>query len=261
MTKVANRLFVCFCVATSLAFSSGISAQQSDPSSQPMPKDARTRAIAHTDLGALYFRNGDLIVALEEFTLAAAIDPDYATAFSLRGLVLSRLQEYVSAEKDFQRAMSLDGRNPDIYNNYGWHLCQTGKERESITYFEQAYRNPAYRTPAIAYMNAGSCYSKLNELDLAEEALRMSLRLAPNSSQTLFHLANISYKRENFDAAKKYLTDAMRSANPGPDMLWLALRIEHKLGNAVDAQSFESQLRRIFPESDEYQELRKGNFE
>ncbi len=263
-----KRLMRCGAAIVLSVLSSWVAAQQqvslppgATSAVLPAPKDARTRAIAHAELGSLYFQNGDLIIALEEMTLAAAIDPDYAPAFSSRGLILYHLSELASAEKDFQRAIDLDERNPDINNNYGWFLCQTGRAKESLAYFEKAYRTPVYQTPAIAYRNAGNCNAKLNDLDAAEDALRKSLRLAPNNPQTLFYLANVSYLRGNFDAAKKQLGDAIRQVDPGPDFLWLALRVERRLGNQSDEQSYTAQLRRKFPDSTEFQEFLKGNFE
>ena len=267
MKAIMNKVFSCLCCAFALlAFSLPVQAQQSvsssgDTYSPPVPKDVRTRAKAHTELGSLYFQNGNLIVALEELTLAAAIDPEYATAFSTRGLVLYHVREFESAEKDFRRALSLEGRNPEINNNYGWFLCQTGKARESITYFERAFQNPMYQTPGVAYMNAGACYIKLGELDRAEDALRKSLQLSPEDPQVLFHLAHVYYKRGNSDAAKKHLTDAVRQMDPGPEMLWLLLRVERRLGNRSDEMSLAAQLRRKYPDSPEYQELLKGNFD
>ena len=267
MTTSLNMRLARFCAATLLsgfALLAGAQQQMPDPagmSPSPMPKDARTRAKAHTELGALYFQDGNLIVALEELTLAAAIDPDYAPALSTRGLVLYYVKEFDSAEKDFRRALSLEERNPEINNNYGWFLCQTGRAKESIAYFERAYRNPMYQTPANAYLNAGACHIKTNELDLAEDALRRSLRLMLKNPQALYYLADVSYRRGNFDAARKHLTEAARLVEPGPEMLWLSLRVERRLGNQADERSLATQLRRKFPDSAEYQELLKVNFE
>lgn len=267
MTTAVSNWFARFCAAALLsgfALSAGAQQPLPDPagfSASPLPKDPRTRAKAHTELGALYFQDGNLIVALEELTLAAAIDPDYAPALSTRGLVLYYVKEFDSAEKDFRRALSLEERNPDINNNYGWFLCQTGRAKESIAYFERAYRNPMYQTPANAYLNAGACYIKTGQLDQAEDALRKSLRLAQDSPQALYYLADVSYRRGNFDAARKQLTDAGRLVEPGPEMLWLSVRVERRLGNQADERSLTAQLRRKFPDSAEYQELLKGNFE
>ncbi|MDR1935951.1 MAG: type IV pilus biogenesis/stability protein PilW [Candidatus Accumulibacter sp.] len=270
MTKVLSKGFACFCALTLLlsGFAPRAGAQQPAPEqattdlpTSPMPKDPRTRAKAHTELGSLYFQDGNLIVALEELTLAAAIDPDYAPAFSTRGLVLFYVRELDSAEKDFQRALSLDEKNPEINNNYGWFLCQTDRAKESIEYFERAYNNPMYQTPGNAYLNAGACYIKIDELDRAEDALRKTLRLMPGHPQALYHLADVYYHRGNFDAARKQLMEVLNLVDPEPEILWLLLRVERRLGNKADEQSLTLQLRRRFPDSPQYQELLKGNYE
>jgi type IV pilus assembly protein PilF len=266
MTTAVNKGFVCFLAVLLLSGFAPPALAQQPPASEelpslPTPKDSRTRAKAHTELGALYFQDGNLIVALEELTLAAAIDPDYAPAFSTRGLVLFYVKEFESAEKDFQRALDLDESNPEINNNYGWFLCQTGHEREAIQYFERAYKNPLYQTPANAYLNAGACLIKLDELDAAQDTLEKSLRLMPGNPQIIYHLADISYRRGNFDAARKRMSEVVRMIEPGPEMLWLLLRIERRLGNRADERSLATQLRRKFPDSAEYQELLKGNYQ
>ena len=157
-----------------------------DKQTSGKPKDIHTRAKLHTELGALYFQNGNLIVALEELTIATSINPNYAPAYSTRGLVLYYLKEFDSAEKDFQRALNLDDKDPEINNNYGWFLCQIGKEKDSIGYFRKALENSLYQTPEIAFLNLGACQIKIGEVDVAEESIRKSLRFAPDHPQALF---------------------------------------------------------------------------
>ena len=236
--------------------------QSSDAPTQAVPKDITTRAKLHTELASLYFQNGNLIVALEELTLAIAINPDYAPAYALRGVVLYHIKEFPSAESDFQKALKLNARDPEINNNYGWYLCQTGKEKESIDYFLKAIRDPLYQTPEIAHLNAGDCHIKLGELDQAEEYLRRTLRFSPGDLQAQYHLAVIGYKRSNFDAARMYLMEVIKNMpEPTPEVLWLLLRVERKLGDKTAEDSLAARLRRKFPDSPEYQELMKGNFE
>lgn len=225
------------------------------------PKDVVTRAKLHTELGALYFQSGNLIVALEELTIATAINPDYAPAYSTRGLVLYYIKELASAESDFKRALSIADNDPEINNNYGWFLCQTGKERESIPFFDKAMKNPLYQTPGLAYLNAGACYIKLRELETAEEHIRKSLRLMPENSQALFELAHILYLKGNHDAALEYLKRVTRSGEPSAEVLWLYLRVERRLGDSSAENSLAAQLRRKYPDSPEYQEFLRGNFE
>lgn len=225
------------------------------------PKDVHTRAKLHTELASLYFQSGNLIVALEELTIAISINPNYAQAYSTRGLVLYYIKEFESAEKDFQRALSLNDKDPEINNNYGWYLCQTGKAKESINYFLKAIRNPLYQTPEIAHLNAGACYLKLGELDLAEDFVRKTVRFSPDNLQASFQLAEISYKRGNYDAAREQLMGVVRKMEPTAEMVWLLLRIERHLGNKAAEASLATQLRRKYPDSPEYQALLKGSFE
>lgn len=232
-----------------------------DGTSLGTPKDIVTRAKLHTELASLYFQSGNLIVALEELTIATSINPDYAQAYSTRGLVLYQIRELDSADKDFRKALSLAEKDPEINNNYGWFLCQVGREKESIAYFQKAMKNPLYQTPEIAYLNAGACYIKLGDLDAAEEHIRKSLRLRRDYPQALFRLAQVLYKRGNYDGAREHLKNAVRTIDPDAEMLWLYLRVARRLGDADSADSLAAQLRRKFPDSPEYQELLKGNFE
>ena len=225
------------------------------------PKDVYTRAKLHTELGSMYFQNGNLIVALEELTIAISIDPNYAQAYSTRGLVLYYIKEFASAEKDFQRALDLDAKDPEINNNYGWFLCHTGKEKESIAYFQRAINNPLYQTPETAYLNVGACYIQLGDLASAEEYVRKNLRFARDNPPALFQLARINYLRGNYDAARAHLKNVVRQTDPDAETLWLSLRVERRLGDRSAEESLIAQLRRKYPDSFEYQEFLKGNFE
>jgi hypothetical protein len=50
------------------------------------PRDPRTRAKLHTELGALYLQANKLAVALEELTIAIDIDPRLCQGLCTRGL-------------------------------------------------------------------------------------------------------------------------------------------------------------------------------
>jgi type IV pilus assembly protein PilF len=236
-------------------------AQPPEEAPTSTPKDIYTRAKLHTELGSLYFQSGNLIVALEELTIAISINSNYAPAYSTRGLVLFHIKEWESADKDFRRALDIDEKDPEIANNYGWFLCETGKAKEAIPYFQRAIKNSLYQTPEVAFLNAGACYVKLGDIATGEDYVRRSLRLAPDNPQALLQLAKIAYLRGNYDAAKLHLDKVVRLTDSGAEALWLFLRVERRLGDKEAESSFAAQLRRKFPDSPEYQELLKGNFE
>ncbi len=235
----------------------------SNESSQPAPVDPKYRAKVHTELAAAYFQAGNMAVALEETRIALESDSDYYQAYSVRGLVHAQLKENAKAEEDFRKALKIAPKNPEVNNNYGWFLCNTGQPRQSIGYFLNALKDPLYDTPDVAYFNAGTCAVKADDLDGALGYLLNSLRLARGpAAGTRYQLANLFYLRGNLDEAKIYLNDAMKEMNtPSPEALWLGVRLERKLGNKAGEGNYAAQLRNRYPTSLEYQAFLKGNFE
>lgn len=223
--------------------------------------DARQRAQVHTDLGAAYFSVGQLGVALEELNVAIRADSGFAPAYNMLGLVYMTLREDGKAEENFRRSLSLSSADSDANNNYGWFLCQRGKVDDSIRYFMAALKNPLYTTPEKSYLNAGICARKKNDDVEAEEFLLKALRLQPRQPQALFHLADINFKRGNYDESKKFINQFSQIAAPTPESLWLGIRIERRLGNRSDEASYGLQLRKTFPDSPEAQAFRSGKYE
>jgi type IV pilus assembly protein PilF len=221
------------------------------------------RAKIHTELASMYFQEGNMAVALEELRIAQAADPRYAPAFSVRGLVHTYLREYDQAEAQFRRALDLTPNDAEVNNNYGWFLCQTGKERQSIAYFLNALKSPLYQTPDLAYANAGRCAFAAGDLDGAESYLQQAIRLSRDGALSpRIQMAALQYKRGNLEEARRQITAVLRAMDqPSAEALWLALRLERKLGNRGAESSMAAQLRNRFPNSPEYQEFLKGNFE
>ena len=236
---------------------------QEPETSQARPVDPKYRAKIHTELAAAYYQAGNMAVALEETRIALEADPESVQALSVRGLVHAQLKENAKAEDDFRRALKIAPKNPDVNNNYGWFLCEIGQPRQSIQYFLNALKDPLYETPEVAYANAGSCAMKAGDLDGAQNYLLEALRLSRNSAPaTRYKLAELLYQRGNLDEAKVYLGEAIKAMEPpSAEALWLAVRLDRKLGNKAGEGNYASQLRGRYPTSKEYQAFLKGNFE
>ena len=236
---------------------------QEPETSQARPVDPKYRAKIHTELAAAYYQAGNMAVALDETRIALEADPESVQALSVRGLVHAQLKENAKAEDDFRRALKIAPKNPDVNNNYGWFLCDIGQPRQSIQYFLNALKDPLYETPEVAYANAGSCAMKAGDLDGAQNYLLEALRLSRNSAPAIrYKLAELLYQRGNLDEAKVYLGEAIKAMEPpSAEALWLAVRVERKLGNKAGEGNYASQLRGRYPTSKEYQSFLKGNFE
>jgi len=223
--------------------------------------DPRKRAEIRTELASTYYREGRLAVALEEAKRAVQIDARYAPAHGLLGLIYMDIGDRGEAEASFGRALRLEPDNSDILNNYGWFLCQTGRERESVEYFQRAANNRLYATPGLAMRNAGVCLLKVNDVDGADRALRRALELDAVDPLTKFELSRLYLRRGQPDRANFYyglLDPASRNSAPG---LWLALRIAHANGDVRRERDLANQLRERYPDSPEASALRRGTFD
>jgi type IV pilus assembly protein PilF len=209
---------------------------------------ALARAKAHTDLGAAYFQQNKLEVALGEFAEAIQAYPNYPLAYNGMGMVRAALGENVEAEANFKKAIQLQPNSSESHNNYGNFLCNIGRYDESIVRFMDAVKNPLYSTPNLAYANAGICSARKKDFAAAEGYLNKALQINPLTHSAAYQLADIQYARGDAKSAQKTLQNAL-IASPGPEVLWLGIRIARALGNKDDEASYALQLRRQYPDS------------
>jgi len=222
--------------------------------------DAKASARIHTELGAVYYGQKQYSLALDELKYALSMDRKYAPAYGVRGLVNMALHRDKNADEDFERSLNLDGQDSGTRNNYGWFLCQRGREKESMEQFMAAVNNPLYATPEKAYMNAGLCSKKFGKIIEAEIFLKKALSIQPKMTEALLGMAELSFAKADYAGAKSYF---LRLSRNGAEMsaadLLLAARVERKLGDKNAEASYNLQLRKRFPESRETQLILSGD--
>jgi type IV pilus assembly protein PilF len=224
--------------------------------------DARSRARIHTELAVGYYELRNMGVALEEVNEALRSDSTYGPAFNLAGLIYAELKEDRRAQENFQQALRIDPLDSDANNNYGRFLCDRKREGEAIKYFLAALRNPLYQQPDRSYVNAGVCSRRGGDMAAAEDYFEKALKVRANQPQALYQMADIAYARGEYTQAKGYLTRLGRvSPANNPEVLWLALRVERRLGDRAAAASYGTQLTKNFPDSKEAKALLAGRDE
>ena len=216
------------------------------------------RAILHVDLGAGYYERGQMDVALEELDEAAKLDPNNARIYNIYGLVYTMLGENPKAVQNFQRALSLAPQDSDIRHNWGWYLCSNGQPRESIPEFEMALRNPLYKTPEIALVNAGRCSVAFGDTAGAEVFFRRAVAGAPNNTGANYGLALMAYRAGRLDEARGWTRRLTQQPAPVPEALYLGMCIEKKSGDRSAELSYVSQLRNRYPDSAETKAIATG---
>lgn len=239
------------------------------PSSEVRPQtdttgsetDARTRARVHTELAAGYFELRNMSVALEEVQIALRSDADYSPAHNIAAIIYSQLKEDRQAEQHYLQALRIDPLDSDANNNYGWFLCERQREEEGIKYLMAAVRNPLYRNVDRTYVNAGLCLRQRRDLAGAEQNFLAALKARPTQLQALYQMADLSYIRGDYPAAKSYLARYTQLAQATAEVLWLAVRTERRLGDRESEASYAQQLRNRYPDSKEARALLAGQYE
>jgi len=216
----------------------------------PQPASPQVRAQLHTELGAGYYERGQMDIALEELNAAVKLDPNYAQAYNIFGLVYAVLGDDRKAEQNFARALQLAPNDSDIHHNWGWYLCQHRREKEALVEFETAVRNPLYRTPEIALVNAGRCSQPFDEA-AAENYYRRALAVQPGNPLASLGLAQIAYRARRYDEARAWMKGVMLTTNPPPEGLRLGMCVERKLGDKQAELSYISQLKNRYPDAPE----------
>jgi len=223
--------------------------------------DARGRARIHTELAAGYLELKNLAIALEEAGIAQRADSTYAPAFTVAGMIYAELRNDGLAEQNFQQALRINRGDIDANNNYGRFLCDRKREADGIRYFMAAARDPFNQQPEISYVSAGLCARRRGDLAEAEGYFRTALQQRPNQIQSLYQLADIAYARANYPEARAYLLRLNQISSGSPEILWLMLRTERRLGGGNSVESLAHQLRSNFPNSKEAQALAAGQFD
>jgi type IV pilus assembly protein PilF len=237
------------------------SASQNEIATSSDQTENQKRAAIRLQLAVGYYQQRQTEVALDEVKQALQADPNYADAYSVRGLIYMDMGQNKLAEESFLQAIRLAPNNPDFNNNYGWFLCQNGRERQSIAYFEAASKNPAYQSPAKALNNAGTCSLKLKDRVTAERYLLEAFKADPTDAATNVTLGRLYYDNRDYERARFYTARATKADAVSADALWLAIRIERKLGDRASEASLATKLRRRHPDSVEFAAYQRGAFD
>lgn len=228
----------------------GASSDLKDKVTESDEPDNARRARVRLELASAYFERGQMNVALDEVKLALAADPNLGPAFNLRGLIYGSMGEHALAEDSFKRALQLNPRDVDTMQNWGWYLCQRQRYPDADSLFRQALVSPQNQDVSRTLLTQGICQARAGDLPTAEATLQRAYEIDSGNASIAVNLAEVLYRRGDYERARFQMRriNAVREI-ANPQTLWLAMRIERKLGNMQGLASLGQQLRDRFPES------------
>jgi type IV pilus assembly protein PilF len=224
--------------------------------------DARRRARIRLELAATYYGKGQFTTALDEVKQAESIDPRLPATHEMRALIYDALGDAPRAESAYQRALDLDPGNGSVMHNYGWFLCNRGRFAEADAQFDRALRFPLTVDSSRTMLVRGVCQMRAGLFTEAEKTLLGSYELNTGNPATAYNLAWVLLRRGEAERARFYI----RRVNNVPEQvtaesLWLAARIEHRLGNPSGRDEIGAQLRTRFPGANETNAFEMGRFD
>ena len=216
-------------------------------------------ALVNTQLAVEYMKIGKLEVAREKIDRALRQDPDDPNVQATAGVLYEKLGDEAKAEH-FYASASRSGRgDPNIQNSYAGFLCRKGRTAAGEKLFLEVARNPLYQTPEIAYTNAGVCVRGTPAGAItAEGYFRQALNIRPNAPEAMLQLGDLMLERNDPQQSRDLVEHYLSVNRPTPEVYWLGVRAERKLGNLTAAAGYARRLEAEFPSSEQAQMLRSG---
>lgn len=237
--------------ALALAVSLTAGAQSQNEPEDPVLEAGKINA----RLAMEYLKRDQLQVAQEKIEKALVQNPKDANVQLAAGLVYERLHDMKGAEKHFRQALRASPDSPEAQNALGAFFCRNEEHAKGEEMFLKAAQNQLYRTPFVAYTNAGVCARSAGNLERAEQYLRQALTSQVDYPETYAQLAGVLHDRGNNLQARAFIGRFLAVAPATPNMLLLGHNIEIALKDESAAAVFSERLRKEFPDSQQARAL------
>ena len=201
--------------------------------------------------GVKQYQGGDFAGAIELWSEAIAIEPNFHLAYSGRGIAKDDLGRYEEAIADYDQAIALQPNDHFAYNNRGSAKSNLGRYEEAIADYDQAITlEPNYHT---AYNNCGSAKSNLGRYEEAIADYDQAITLEPNYHTTYNNRGTVKkdlgrYEEAiaDYDQAITLESDSWRAwANRGNS-------ISKSRGYEAAIANWDEGLTKLNPENREY---------
>lgn len=207
-------------------------------------------------LAAEYLRKNENDRALLYLQQALKSDPDSAEAHNLLGVLYERDGKTREADREFRKAIHLRDGYSQAANNYGSFLFRQKRYKDAMKQYEAAASDITYTYRAQAFEGLGRSAWMAGDHDRAELAFSRALNLDANLAMANLYMAEVQLDKKDYEGARglyrRYL-QLTRDVPQTAQSLWLGIRLERRFGDKDALASYELALKRLYPESPEYQ--------
>ena len=168
----------------------------------------RNNSLAHGSLARALADKGHVDEAIEQYRLAAVLDPRDTIALNGLGNLLAQKGDIDGAIAQFQEALRRRPSDSSAHNNLGLMLARKGRTEESIAEFREAVNlKPDEPEP---HHNLGLLLANKGRVDEAIAQYREAIRLKPDYARAHKNLGMALARQGNLDDAITEFHEAIR---------------------------------------------------
>ena len=133
---------------------------------------------SYNDRGAEYANLNQWDKAIDDYTRAIGIEPNYVKTYSNRGNAYAKLGQWDKVVSDLSLAIGIDPGNKESYLNRGFAFANLRQPDKAIDDYNKAIGiDPGYKD---AWYNRGNVYENLKQWDKAIDDYTRTIEIDPN---------------------------------------------------------------------------------
>ncbi|GBU24155.1 tetratricopeptide repeat protein [Fibrobacteria bacterium R8-3-H12] len=185
---------------------------------------------AYNDRGIAYYYKGDYDRAIADYSQAIRLKPDYADAYKFRGDIYYDKRDHDRAIADYSQAIKLKPDFADAYYNRGNAYYRKGDYDKAIADYSQAIKLEP--NDAESYGRRGNAYSNKGDYDKAIADYSQAIKLKPDYDLVYYWRGDAYGRKGDYDKAIADYSQAIKLV-PDFGMAKEALEYAQRMKNKV----------------------------
>ena len=166
----------------------------------------RLKQIAESDYenGNLEYFDKNYEKAIEHYSNALLLNPNYTKALNKRGCCYSELKMHKKGISDMEAAIAIDSNYKNPWYNKGVTLTRMNQDQEAINCYDKVIALDSLYISA--YINKGICYGVLRQYEEAKACFEKAIVISPKEIPKLYNNLGhtLSLMGENTEAMKNF---------------------------------------------------------
>jgi len=163
-------------------------------------------AAIYNNLGNVFKEKGEIELAKNNYKQAIRIKPNYAEAYYGFGLTLEKNEEFLYAIKNYQNALINKPNYPEVFFNLGNVYRKSGDYELAIKNYKNAIK--LKKNYYEAYCNLGNSKKDLGDVKSAKFYYKKALKINPKDFETIWNMHGVSFSIEE---AIKWLSECLNA--------------------------------------------------